>query len=192
MKKVLCKVLAVTLAAMMLLCTTAFAAEIGSAPGEGNKITVNVTGLQEGDECTLLVVLAGTGLAGLESQVDKIYYIDQVTSQGGTATFDFAVESGINVDIYSGYTSMGEQSPLELLAKVEEDIVYGDVNGDGVVNAKDRTLLTRFVGGWDGVTIDEAAADVNKDGSVNAKDRTILTRHVGGWVGYEALPYGVN
>lgn len=58
----------------------------------------------------------------------------------------------------------------------------GDVNNDGVVNAKDVTALRRYLaGGWN-VTIDLAKADVNADGSVNAKDVTVIRRFLtGGW-----------
>lgn len=72
---------------------------------------------------------------------------------------------------------------------VPNDNVFGDVNGDGVVNAKDRMLLTRYLAKRSGYeNIDMTAADVNNDGQVNAKDRMILTRHLAKWQGYETLP----
>ena len=74
----------------------------------------------------------------------------------------------------------------------EEPILYGDVNGDGVVNAKDRTYLARYLTEWTGYdesTVNVANADVNVDGVVNAKDRTILARYLTEWTGYETLPY---
>ncbi|MBR6918337.1 MAG: hypothetical protein IKN38_09140 [Clostridia bacterium] len=60
--------------------------------------------------------------------------------------------------------------------------IYGDVNGDGVVNLKDATLIRRYyVGGW-GVELDMTIADVNGDGVVNLKDATLIRRYyVGGW-----------
>lgn len=33
---------------------------------------------------------------------------------------------------------------------VPNDNVFGDVNGDGVVNAKDRMILTRHIAKWQG------------------------------------------
>lgn len=58
----------------------------------------------------------------------------------------------------------------------------GDVNDDGIVNAKDVTALRRYLaGGWN-VTINLTNADVNADGTVNAKDVTVLRRFLaGGW-----------
>jgi len=71
-------------------------------------------------------------------------------------------------------------------------ILYGDVNGDGTVNNKDRLVLTRYLAKWTDYpaeVINMAAADVNADGTVNNKDRLILTRHLAKWTGYEELPY---
>lgn len=64
----------------------------------------------------------------------------------------------------------------------EPEIKYGDADGDGVINAKDVTVLRRHLaGGWS-VTVNLANADVNADGIVNAKDVTILRRYLaGGW-----------
>ena len=64
------------------------------------------------------------------------------------------------------------------------DISYGDVNGDGEVNAKDVTILRRYLaGGWeDASIIDEFAADVNGDSVIDARDVTRLRRYLaGGW-----------
>ena len=79
-------------------------------------------------------------------------------------------------------------------AKYEENqaviIVYGDVDGNGEVNGKDRTILARYLDSWTGYdTINEANADVDSNGEVNGKDRTILARYLDSWTGYESLPY---
>lgn len=69
-------------------------------------------------------------------------------------------------------------------------IVSGDADANGVVNARDRMTLTRYLAKWSGYeTIDTEASDVNGDGTVNAKDRMILTRYLAKWQGYEMLPY---
>lgn len=76
--------------------------------------------------------------------------------------------------------------------KLEEksDVLFGDVNGDGVVNAKDRLHLARWIAKWSEyleMGINEANADLNGDGKVNAQDRLILARHLAHWAGYETL-----
>ncbi len=71
-------------------------------------------------------------------------------------------------------------------------ILYGDVDGNGTVNTRDRILLTRYLAGWEGYDeedINLLAADVNQDGTVNTKDRIILSRYLANWTGYEELPY---
>lgn len=63
--------------------------------------------------------------------------------------------------------------------------IKGDVNNDGVVNAKDRTHLARYLAHWPGYSLtNEKVADVNGDNVVNAKDRTHLARYLAHWPGY--------
>lgn len=72
------------------------------------------------------------------------------------------------------------------------DLIIGDINGDGVVNAKDRLLLSRFLAKWQEAVaegINEAAADVNSDGKINNLDRLVLARHLAHWEEYKTLPY---
>ena len=60
----------------------------------------------------------------------------------------------------------------------------GDVNGDGQVNATDRTILARYLAGWTGNSINLTAADMDCNGGVDAADRTYLARCLAGWEGY--------
>ena len=54
----------------------------------------------------------------------------------------------------------------------DEDILEGDVNGDGAVNVSDVTALVNMILGV--IPKDEETADVNKDGKVNVSDVTAL------------------
>ena len=69
--------------------------------------------------------------------------------------------------------------PVEPEDPTEPDCLWGDVNHDGKVNAKDATLiLQESVGTRD--TADffcYAKADVNGDGKINAKDATLILQH---------------
>lgn len=58
----------------------------------------------------------------------------------------------------------------------------GDIDGDGDINAKDVTMLRRYLaGGWN-VTIHSENSDIDGDGNINAKDVTMLRRYLtGGW-----------
>jgi len=56
----------------------------------------------------------------------------------------------------------------------------GDINGDGVVNNKDLSILFQYLSGWE-VTVNEAALDVNGDGKTNNKDLSILFQYLSDW-----------
>lgn len=63
------------------------------------------------------------------------------------------------------------------------DCVYGDANGDGIVNTKDIILIRRHVAAKDPATgvsaiAVEAGADANGDGIINTKDIILVRRHV--------------
>ncbi|MCL1810034.1 MAG: S-layer homology domain-containing protein, partial [Clostridiales bacterium] len=66
--------------------------------------------------------------------------------------------------------------------------IYGDVNGDGTVDAADATKLAKYLVGHNDQIVLEAA-DLDGDGEITMKDLAILQRHLAGWVGYENLPY---
>ena len=72
--------------------------------------------------------------------------------------------------------------PVSSTNPSEETLYVGDINCDNEINAKDVTMLRRYLAsGW-GVTVDEKVADINGDGEVNAKDVTMLRRYLaGGW-----------
>lgn len=71
---------------------------------------------------------------------------------------------------------------LDLTANSNEAIstitlLAGDLNGDGSINTKDRTVLNRNLN-LAGSDIGNALADITGDGLVNSKDRTILTKNL--------------
>ena len=109
----------------------------------------------------------------------KVYRLES----DNTLTDMNAVYKDGNLHFYTEHFS-------KYVVAVQKDSIYGDANGDGEINAKDRMMLTRYLAKWSGYeNIDMTAADVNNDSTVNAKDRMILTRHLAKWSGYETLPY---
>ena len=85
----------------------------------------------------------------------------------------------VNSPAYSYYQANSDFVSWQSLGS---DRTPGDVNGDNKVNLLDAALITRYVvGGW-GVTLNESNADVNGDGKVNLIDAALITRYVvGGW-----------
>ncbi len=68
------------------------------------------------------------------------------------------------------------------------DYIPGDVNGDGVRNGKDVTLIRKYATGGYNVDIRTAAANVNGDSVINGKDVTFIRRHTVGGYGIELIP----
>lgn len=62
----------------------------------------------------------------------------------------------------------------------QDDVIIGDINGDGSVSLADVTLLLKHIAGWD-VTIDNVAADTNGDGSISLADATLLMKYLANW-----------
>lgn len=65
-----------------------------------------------------------------------------------------------------------------IAAQAEEEVVLGDANGDGTINAADATAVLKSIVGL--ATVDEKAADYNKDGVVNAADATAILKSIVG------------
>ena len=61
--------------------------------------------------------------------------------------------------------------------------MLGDVNEDAAVNAKDVTILRRYIAKGYDVTIDERVGDTSRDGDVGPKDVTTLRRYLAGGYG---------
>lgn len=131
----------------------------------------------------------------------NIYSFDPVTGKSETVYFSNAITPK---NIY-GFTVMGDYFLIDITdspnytenTKKNCTISYcykqiiGDINGDGDVNAADRTILARYLAKWQSYTDDTiilAAADINGDGEVTSADRTALARYLAKWQGYETLP----
>jgi len=62
----------------------------------------------------------------------------------------------------------------------DEDILYGDANGDGIINTVDTLRMLKYANG-ETVEILEDAADVNLDGTINQDDVTKVMKYLAGW-----------
>ncbi|MEJ6952486.1 dockerin type I domain-containing protein [Natronospora cellulosivora (SeqCode)] len=65
----------------------------------------------------------------------------------------------------------------------DKEFMLGDVNGDGLIDSRDITILSRYLLSM--LDLDEAsqrAADLNGDGMINASDLSLLIRYIQGMI----------
>lgn len=87
---------------------------------------------------------------------------------------------------FSGY----EQLPV---MNTEENVIYGDINRDGVVDTLDRILFSRTV--YLNYEIDEyikVVGDLDLNGKIDAVDVDILTRYLAKWKEYDKIPVDIS
>ena len=59
------------------------------------------------------------------------------------------------------------------------DILYGDVNGDGILNLKDLKLMRFYFSGLADIEdLDADGRDVNRDGSLTVGDVTMIQQYI--------------
>lgn len=207
MKKVLCKVLAMSLASAMLLSTTALAAPELKASKEGTTLKVTVTGLSASEESTLLAVKAGTALSTLEANEKDIFYIDQTTATAdGTASYEFSIDGASDLDVYSGYENMAaDAKPMKEAVKQEGgdtptpgEFIYGDVNNDGDIDTLDAAaVIDYWLDGTEFIDMNteeiykygEQAADVTGDTDIDTLDAAAIIDY---WLDGTELPINVK
>ncbi|MCK9479942.1 MAG: dockerin type I repeat-containing protein [Firmicutes bacterium] len=135
-----------------------------------------------GNQVTILATI--NGYFDANSDEDDIAYIDQIDNPGaGSNTFEFAVSKdrmGIAAAIFVkiGGTDVDTPGALSEEFAGEVVIVFGDVNGDGDVDAVDAGLvLAYFVGNrtdFPDAAHGLEAADVNDDGDIDAVDAGLI------------------
>lgn len=79
-------------------------------------------------------------------------------------------------DVRVGKTDLSQFKDIDLRA-------YGDINGDGVVDVKDVTLIASYVKGTGKFSDDyqSAVADCTHDGAVNVKDVSLIASYTKGF-----------
>lgn len=106
-------------------------------------------------------------------------YSFQGLVQGG----EDAMIDTVYMTMYDGDKLIWGVEPDGTVPSEEPDILYGDVNLDGVVNSIDATMISRYA--VQVLNFDEQQllnGDVNGDGLVNSIDSTIVTRYVLGTI----------
>ena len=119
---------------------------------------------------------------------------ENINTNGVFAYLTFKVKSGANTcdtqicielledDIYDKNLNRVQFVAINSNVNITAaEQVAGDVDGDGVVDARDCAKLMQYINGWSNAVIDEENADVNADGKISARDYVLLVRYINGW-----------
>lgn len=164
------------------LSVCAFAAdsiELGEITEASKAVTVNfaVNGLQTGDDVTILVYKKDTATS--EPDENNIVYINQLSADSSKIEFNLLSTAAEGLyEVRMGGTGI-ETADIGTFSI--SSIIYGDVNGDGNVNATDAVWVLKFAAGAtmpEGITVNNG--DVNNDGNINATDAVWVLKHAAG------------
>ena len=209
MKKIMYKLIALTVIAVMALSTCVFAADAitidsvvlgewvvdGEVSEELVKVTVAFTAVEAADEITILLTSEDISVLN-ESTASKVVYIDQrVKPESGEYVFPIekariASATGLaDIEGCTLYVKMGGTNIDEMASDTftfntpEAAPAYtpGDIDGNDKINNVDATFLLRYLADWDLPTAIEAAMNVNGDDKINNVDATFLLRYLADW-----------
>lgn len=154
-----------------------------SQSGDTRKYTINISRLANGENASDYTISSskyklGTAITGIAPGTKVSTFLKNISASKGT----------VKVLKSSGKNNTGVISTGNKVVVCDESgnimstynvVIYGDMNGDGAVNALDMIKLNRHILGiskLSGVYLE--AADVNrKNDGINALDMIILNRH---------------
>ncbi|MCL2153186.1 MAG: cohesin domain-containing protein [Oscillospiraceae bacterium] len=92
-----------------------------------------------------------------------------------------SVEIPITVDVNQCFDENDQDVPYKIISGSVSvyTFVYGDANGDGIVDDRDYQRLLQFLNGW--IVEIHPGADANGDGVVDDRDYQRLLQYLNGW-----------
>ena len=142
-----------------------------------DSVTFDITALSYNEEVqpTKKIVVTFPIPEGFDSEYIAFCHVDEGGSYEIVPT-EIDVENGVCravIDHFSTYAIVS--------LKAEKDILSGDINGDGTVNAIDSNLIKRVIAGTLALTEEQMkACDVFEDGSINSIDSNMISRIIAG------------
>lgn len=124
-----------------------------------------------------------TDLGAVEEQIIKVDENRQITikadaetpyivKKGDATKLEIVWSEGMHI-VDAGFNS-GIDNILSLWDVETENVKYGDVNGDKVININDASLVQLYINKNEGTKVDENIADVNRDGIITVADVTAI------------------
>lgn len=114
------------------------------------------------------------------TQTVKMPVADYVLSQDGSGkaiTLESGTDSSFAPIVLFTFEYADSTDPDD----GKEDVIYGDINGDGVVDSTDAALAYRFANGKTQPTDKQKmAADVSGDGTIDSTDAALIYRYANG------------
>ena len=128
--------------------------------------------------CAAGKVLEELDITGMNSKLGGLY--NEETGYYELSKTDIFRDVELNARGYSALVELGIDE-LTLKVKLFADCLWGDANHDGLVNAKDATLILQYsTDTLDGQFFCTARTNVDGVGEINAKDATEVLKHTAG------------
>ncbi len=118
----------------------------------------------------------------------ELVEVDSIVLEAGASAYEFAAEQGnyiVRISKTKHCTRDYEVSMEDMEDKVQDAEVrlYGDVTGDGKVNVRDLTQISKYIAKNDSVISDsdtylKKVADVTTDEKINVRDMTQISKYI--------------
>lgn len=108
----------------------------------------------------------------------KVYY---VSPQGKYVEMKSEYSGGFIVFETTHFSTYMLTADKLAAGETEEQVKYGDVNGDGDIDTKDAVLIKKHLAGYTGLAMDLNACDVNGDGDITSADAVLLLKYLAGY-----------
>lgn len=146
----------------------------GSTPVEEEKPNDDVQTIEPAKKITNAgYSLSGNYVTKLNYSFDVSIIKNNLLKQGGTINILNSAWGGKT----SGVISTGDLIGVD--NKYFEAVIYGDLNGDGIINLKDLLFMQKYLLGKQDLSgAYKKAADINKDSNISIKDLLFVQKYL--------------